>query len=235
MDTSAEWYGIDPPFPSGIFGDEKLVAGAYINGGIFPLCGGEIAKAAFDNGLEEYGLSTLSQYAEMVEASGETYLWYFPDGTASSVETSTSPEATATDGWGASSMLFALIEGLAGIDDRGHSFEHLSLSPRWIAAGEDEASVELTYAASGVGGRYRFEHEADMGRIQVKVDFPFRSLDVRVLLPAGPSHSLLVWMASVSRVLIETAGDSRYAVFRTVHRDAPGEEAAFTVQYGIAS
>ena len=32
----AEWFSIDPPFPDGVFGDEKLVGGAYVNGGIMP-------------------------------------------------------------------------------------------------------------------------------------------------------------------------------------------------------
>ena len=39
----AEWFSIDPPFPDGIFGDEKLLGGAYVNGGIMPLVGGELA------------------------------------------------------------------------------------------------------------------------------------------------------------------------------------------------
>lgn len=30
---------VDLPFPDGIFGDEKLIAGAYCNGGIMPLVG----------------------------------------------------------------------------------------------------------------------------------------------------------------------------------------------------
>jgi len=35
----AEWFSIDPPFPNGIFGDDKLKKEAYINGGIMPLGG----------------------------------------------------------------------------------------------------------------------------------------------------------------------------------------------------
>ncbi|HDL18946.1 MAG TPA: hypothetical protein ENH29_07815, partial [Bacteroidetes bacterium] len=62
----AEWFGIDPPFPDGIFGDEKLSGGAYINGGIFPLTGGELSRAAFEHGFEEYGLQTLEQYRTMI-------------------------------------------------------------------------------------------------------------------------------------------------------------------------
>ncbi|HYE57733.1 MAG TPA: hypothetical protein VD948_04475, partial [Rhodothermales bacterium] len=127
----APWYSIDPPFPVGFFGDDKLVVGAYINGGIFPLVGGELALAAFNNGREAYGVETLTTYADMVERTGETYLWYFHDGTPSSVDTSTSPEAMPTDGWGSSAMLMSLVEGLAGVRDQSHSFSEVSLAPRW--------------------------------------------------------------------------------------------------------
>ncbi|MGE5315732.1 MAG: hypothetical protein ACM3Q4_13650, partial [Acidobacteriota bacterium] len=44
VDTFAEWFSIDPPFPAGIWGDEKIVKGMYCNGGIMPLVGGEIAR-----------------------------------------------------------------------------------------------------------------------------------------------------------------------------------------------
>jgi hypothetical protein len=98
----AEWFSIDPPFPDGVFGDEKLVGGAYVNGGIMPLVGGELAKAALENGFEEYGVDILRRYHALVAENGESYLWYFPAGTPASVETSTSPQAEPTDGWGSS-------------------------------------------------------------------------------------------------------------------------------------
>ncbi len=50
----AEWYSIDPPFQSG-FGPP----GEYVNGGIMPLVGGELARGAFDHGFETYGLDIL--------------------------------------------------------------------------------------------------------------------------------------------------------------------------------
>ncbi|MBI4879186.1 MAG: hypothetical protein HY812_05940, partial [Planctomycetes bacterium] len=71
----AEWFSIDPPFPDGIFGDERLVAGAYVNGGIMPLVGGELARAAFEHGREEYGVDTLARYFELIVPRGESYLW----------------------------------------------------------------------------------------------------------------------------------------------------------------
>jgi hypothetical protein len=118
----AEWFAIDPPFPDGIFGDGRLVGGASYNGGIMPLVGGELARAAFEHGLEAYGVEILQQYHGLISAKGETFLWYFPDGTACGVETSPSREALPTDGWGSSAMLWALVEGLAGVVDNGRGF-----------------------------------------------------------------------------------------------------------------
>jgi hypothetical protein len=179
----AEWFSIDPPFPDGIFGDEKLVSGAYCNGGIMPLVGGELARAAFDHGFEEYGVDILRRYFALASERCETYLWYFPDGTPSGLDSSTSPEALPTDGWGSSAMLWALVEGLAGIVDAGLAFDALSLSPRWLAAGVEEAEASAGYGSSKRGVGYQFRRVADGIAITVEGD----AADVRlhVLLPAG--------------------------------------------------
>ncbi|MFH1998645.1 MAG: hypothetical protein ABIK28_03145 [Planctomycetota bacterium] len=177
----AEWFSIDPPFPDGIFGDEKLKKGAYVNGGIMPLVGGELARAAFEHGFEEYGVQILRRYHEMISAKGETYLWYFPDGAHSTVETSTSPDAMPTDGWGSSAMLYAFIEGLAGIRDEHKRFEKATLSPRWPAAGVDYAEVRAGYVCSGASLHYLYECRQD--HIYLKVTSPPQELPVHLLLP----------------------------------------------------
>lgn len=181
----AEWYSIDPPFPDGIFGDEKLVKGAYVNGGIMPLVGGELAKAAFDHGFEEYGVDILNRYYSLIAEKGETYLWYFPDGSPSSVDTSTSPDAEPTDGWGSSAMLFALLEGLAGIEDRGKGFDKIKLSPRWPAAGVDKAEVRASYESSGRWIGYQYSKVRNKICIDVNTDSPESIF--HVLLPRGSS------------------------------------------------
>jgi len=177
----AEWFSIDPPFPDGIFGEKKLKEGAYINGGIMPLVGGELAKAAFDHGFEEYGVDILRRYFEMINRTKETYLWYFPDGTPSSRETSTSPEATSTDGWGSSAMLYALFEGLAGVEDRQKLFQSAKLSPRWTAAGISEAEVRVCYANSLAEIGYSYRVKADC--LYLEVECSRSELDFHVLLP----------------------------------------------------
>lgn len=185
-DTSqafAEWFSIDPPFPDGIFGDEKLIKGAYVNGGIMPLVGGELARAAFEHGFEEYGVDILKRYAAMIAEKGESYLWYFPDGRPSTRESSTSPEASPTDGWGSSAMLYALIEGLAGIQDQSTLFKKVKLSPRWSAAGIKCAEVQVRYAASGTFFGYSYVLKPDSFALGVRTKNS--SADFHVLLPEG--------------------------------------------------
>ncbi|MBE0461530.1 MAG: hypothetical protein IBX60_07845 [Candidatus Aminicenantes bacterium] len=181
-DAFAEWFSIDPPFPDGIFGDDKLKRGAYVNGGIMPLVGGELAKAAFDHGFEEYGVDILRRYYQMISRNNETYLWYFPDGTAASVETSTSPEAEPTDAWGSSAMLYALEEGLAGVEDKLKLFGSAKISPRWLAAGIHNAEVHVSYESSGASLGYDYSFRGgdillDLNSIESDVLF-------HVLLPS---------------------------------------------------
>ncbi len=158
-------------------------AGAYVNGGIMPLVGGELARAAFEHGFEAYGAGILAKYHAMVSAKGEAYLWYFPDGRPSSVETSTSPEAQPTDGWGSSAMAWALVEGLAGVVDCGRTFDTVRLSPRWEAAGVDAADVSVGYAASGASMEYRYQRRQD--RITLEVTAAGAQVQWHVLLPEG--------------------------------------------------
>ena len=188
-DAFAEWYSIDPPFPDGVFGDEKLVAGAYVNGGIMPLVGGELAKAAFDHGFEAYGVDILTRYHALVSEKGESYLWYFPDGTPASVETSTSPEAQPTDGWGSSAMLYALLTGLAGVEDRGRCFDQVRFSPRWPAADVEEAQVRTRYESSGASFGYTYSRGA--GGIDLAVGASGSEVSFHVLLPPGASPGSL--------------------------------------------
>ncbi len=178
----AEWFSIDPAFPEGIFGDDLLKTGAYCNGGIMPMVGGELARAYFHHGFEAEGVATLKRYYDLMSANNETYLWYFPDGTASSEETSTSPDATPTDGWGASSMLYGFIEGLVGIEDRYKLFEKSRIMPRWLSAGIDHADVRTGYEASGRSIGYEYSY-SDKG-ISLELECEKTEAQVHLMIPA---------------------------------------------------
>jgi len=204
----AEWFSIDPPFPGGIFGEKKLVAGSYVNGGIMPLVGGEIARAAFIHGLESYGVDTLRQYAQMIAETGETYLWYFPDGTPSTVETSTSPDAMPTDGWGSSAMLYAFVEGLCGVIDKHKLFEKLELAPRWLAAGIHSAQVQVGYA-SGAGVAYDFQYKPEENRLLLDIRAP-GSVQLHVLLPDGREVQSVEFNGKAAAYQVRKVERSRY-------------------------
>jgi hypothetical protein len=180
---AADWVSVDPPFPAGVFGEAKLIPGTYCNGGLMPLVGGELARAAFEHGREAYGVAQLLRYEELTRGN-ETYLWYFPDGRPSSIETSTSPDASPTDGWGSSAMLYALVEGLAGVVDTSSLFRDVRLSPRWAAAGCAEVTCAVSYAASGAGLAYDYRH--DEGKRLVSLGIRAKAnVDLHLLLPPG--------------------------------------------------
>jgi hypothetical protein len=177
----AEWFSIHPPFPDGIFGDEKLVAGAYCNGGIMPLVGGELAKAAFETGFEKYGANILKKYYDLISQKGESYLWYFPDGTHSSVETSTSPDATPTDGWGSGAMLYAFTEGLVGVQDKLKEFKSIRFTPRWEAAGVKDAEALIEYPASGAYIKYKYL--SSYKSLKLEIEGTPENIDLELYLP----------------------------------------------------
>jgi hypothetical protein len=216
----AEWFSMDPPFPDGIFGDEKLVGGAYANGGIMPLVGGELAKAAFDHGFEDYGVDILTRYHKLISEKGESYLWYFPNGTPASVETSTSPEAQPTDGWGSSAMLWALTGGLAGIEDLGKEFDTVKLSPRWPAASVEEAEIGLTYAHSGTG--FGYTYRSGPARIKMVVDAPGSDVSFHLLLPPGAEPQSVTVGGTDTPFRIRRVRESHYLdFFAVLHGETP--------------
>jgi hypothetical protein len=176
----AEWFSIDPPFPSGIFGDYKLSGGAYCNGGIMPLTGGELARAALEYGYEQYGIDILMRYYDLISRNGETYLWYFPDGKPSTVERSTSPEAKPTDGWGSSAMLYAFVEGLVGIQDKDKLFKRVRVCPRWTAAGIEKAEVNVDYKSSGAYVKYIYSQTAEKMTIKLSGSYEYIQLSLPV-------------------------------------------------------
>jgi hypothetical protein len=205
----AEWFSIDPPFPAGAFGDEKLVPGAYCNGGIMPLVGGELARAYLESGFEKEGVDTLLQYHGMIADKDETYLWYFPDGSASSVETSTSPDAMPTDGWGSSSMLFGFMEGLVGVQDQGCMMDAVKISPRWVAASLSSAEVSVGYAASGACLEYAYRERTD--GISLDIETVHTAAQIHLLLPEGAQIASVSNNGDAMEFTESSVENSRYA------------------------
>lgn len=166
----AEWYALEPPYPQ--FG--PYPAGAYINGGVAGFVAGELAKAAFSHGREEYGADVLRRVGELVERDGFLGFLYRRDG---------SDQGGGPAGWSAAAVLSAMVEGLAGITDEAGLYREVAVSPRFAAAGVSSAQVVLTYGPSDAYVGMRYRHEPDAVWIEL-TGSPSR-IRLRPLLPRG--------------------------------------------------
>jgi hypothetical protein len=84
------------------------------------------------------------------------------------------------DGWTAS-VVYALIEGLAGVKDRGVAFNRTALSPRWESANVRKADVSVRYPSSEGYCAYRYLME--QGRFSIEFTGCAESFDLEILLP----------------------------------------------------
>ena len=230
----AEWYSIDPPFPAGLFGLNGHLGerpGEYVNGGIMPLVGGELARGAFRYGDESYGFDILYRYDELLRRTGATYLWYYPTGGIAPAN-----EFLPTDGWGSSAMFGALIEGAAGVEEAGLTYNAATLSPRWLAAPRDrvtQAYAVARYAASNGYAAYtwRYEPAAKPGneaRLTLEATSSGDTLRLRVLLPPTAKEVRAVLLnGQPVAPQIETLGTSRYV---TVSANGPVVTVQVTVR-----
>lgn len=214
----AEWWSIDPPFPSGSFGlagRQGENPGEYVNGGIMPLVGGELARGAFRYGSEAYGFDIVQRYYQMVKNTNATFLWYNPTGGAGIA----SEDTLSTDGWGSSAMFGALLEGGAGVEDSGIKYSDVTLSPRWaVDPTINEAYVVARYAASDGYVAYRWQHFPDPKKrnrfyLNVEATGSGKAIKLRLFIPSTTKQvvSTIVNGQAVN-ASIEQIGLSRYLV-----------------------
>jgi hypothetical protein len=209
----AEWFSIDPPFPPGSFGlagRTGELPGTYVNGGIMPLVGGELARGAFRHGNESYGFAILDHYWQRMLSRGRTFLWYRPDG----AEGVGSDQTVEHDAWGTGAMLAALIEGAAGIEDNGAALRDVTLSPRWGAAGLGSAYAVARYPASD--GYVAYAWSQGPGVINLQVTGSAERLRLRLLLPPEARGRITATVnGGAVPHTVETVRASRYAVLET--------------------
>ncbi|MFO7166780.1 MAG: hypothetical protein DIU80_002015 [Chloroflexota bacterium] len=209
----AEWFSIDPPFPPGSFGlagRTGELPGQYVNGGIMPLVGGELARGAFRHGNETYGFAILDHYWQRMLSRGRSFLWYRPDG----AEGVGSDQTVPFDAWGAASMLAALVEGAAGIEDSGLAFSSVTISPRWAAVDVSGAYAAARYPASAGYAAYTWSRAANA--IGLEASSSADHMRLRLLLPAEARGSVRVTLnGSPVAHTVETVRASRYVVLET--------------------
>jgi hypothetical protein len=178
LNSFAEWFGIYPPVRPH-FADYQ--PGSYMNGGVNTIVGGELAKAAFQHGMEEYGVDILNRMLALIRKhKGDLPVAYKPDGTV---------DEGIPDNWGQAAVMSALVEGLAGVVDKGQLFNAVELSPRWIAAGRNNVEVSVAYGPTKKFVKYNLAHNASRKTIKLKISGDPQRYDVRILLPPGNSNA----------------------------------------------
>jgi hypothetical protein len=175
-----------------------------------PLVGGELARGAFRNGNETYGFAILDHYWQRMLSKGRTFLWYRPDG----AEGVGSDQTIATCPWGTASMLAALVEGAAGIEDNTAAFRDVTVSPRWTAAGVPGAYAVARYPA-GDGYLAYLWGQAKNG-LDLQLSGSAERLRLRLLLPAHVKGRVKVTLnGQPVPHMLETVRASRYVTVAT--------------------
>ncbi len=174
----AEWFSIDPPYEK--FHTRK--PGEYVNGAVSPFTAGELAKAAFDNGYEEYGWSIIERFMTLAERDNTVYFLYYPD---SSPQPDGGPSA-----WGAAALINACDEGLAGIKDMGVNYDEIYFSPKFPVTDYEELRYFTGYEVSGalVDLRYIIREEG----MRYDMYSPAKKIDAHILLPKGKKCTRLL-------------------------------------------
>lgn len=195
----AEWFTVDPPYET-FRGYKK---GRYVNGALSPFTAGELAKAAFDNGYEEYGWSILTRFISLVKRDGTVYFLYDPDLTPQ-------PEG-GPSAWGAAALLYAVDEGLAGITDLDTGYKKIFFSPKFPVTHYTElryiTGYELTDTKVDVG--YILKDEG----MRYDIESPAGEIRAHILLPAGKTCREVRVDSRRQDFVLSYTGDSRYADF----------------------
>jgi len=203
------WWSLQPGYPDrlGYWKDAFRLQGGYANGGLMPWVGGELCRAALQNGRESYGVELLRQYAGHLRKTGGAQVWYFPDGTPGF---RTNNEVNYA-GWGMAQWVQALVEGLAGIRDQSVVLRNVEVSPRWAATPLRHARATYRYAASA--GYFTYDWTRSAQGIQLDYSGSGETATFHVLLPAKSTPRNVTLDGKPLTSTVEEVGPSRYAVF----------------------
>jgi hypothetical protein len=203
-ESVAPWYGIYP-FIYPHFGNYQV--GEYMNGAVLPLVGGELCKAAFQNGYEKYAIEQLLIMQKILEANnGRLPGCANGDGTAQ--------KEAIPDEWGAAAFVSAIIEGLAGVVDKDIKFREVEISPRWYFAGINKTSVTIGYGSDGNQAGYDYLFNAGNKSAEINTRGEFRKFTLRIPLPEKTSTATASLNGKNASVTIEQVNSSKYAVIK---------------------
>jgi hypothetical protein len=96
------------------------------------------------------------------------------------------------DNWAAAAVVYALVEGLAGVVDADVAYRVARVSPRWPAGGTNTARVTIHYPASDGYVAYDYRHDPKKREIALTVTGSGEKAECHVLLPAGVAAATAV-------------------------------------------
>lgn len=198
-DMFAEWFTIDPPYERFF----KYAPGEYVNGAISPFTAAELAKAAFNNGYEEYGMSIINRFMSLVERDGAPYFLYYPD---SKPQPDGGPSA-----WGAASFISAIDEGLAGVNDIGVNYDEIYFAPRFPVTDYTELRYITGYEVSKamVDVRYILEENG----MRYDVCAPAKLIHAHILLPKQKTCKKVFCNGKKTEYTVNKVVNSNYVNF----------------------
>lgn len=88
------------------------------------------------------------------------------------------------NGWSAAAVVYALVEGLAGVVDAGVCYNQVTLSPRWLAAGVSAATVTVRYPASDGYVAYAYRHDPERRALGLVLTGSGEACQCHLLLPS---------------------------------------------------
>ena len=195
----AEWFSIDPPYKD----FKSYKEGQYVNGAISPFTAGELAKAAFNNGYEEYGWDIVSRFIKLVERDNNIFFLYYPDSRPQ-------PEGGPSS-WGAAAFISAVDEGLAGIKNTGVNYDEIEFFPKFPVTHYTELRYITGYELSHtlVDVRYILKEYG----MRYDIISPAKKMSVRILLPKNKKASTFLINGVETDFDIYTIGESEYVSF----------------------
>ncbi len=114
------------------------------------------------------------------------------------------------DMWGAGAVVYALLEGLAGIVDAGRAYDRVRLSPRWPAADVNRVTACAKYPASAGYVRYRYRCDREAGELSLDVTGNAARTELELLLPAGAKAASATVNDTTVSMEINKVEQSRY-------------------------
>jgi hypothetical protein len=165
---------------------------------------------AFDNPHPELAIASLD--FEALETGAK---WMILAATLSDAPAYLPPYHNVSNGmpnnWCAAAVVYALMEGLAGVKDTGVAFDRALIAPRWQAAQVNHAKVVARYGASTGYVGYDYKFDAAAKRLLLEFTTSGENVELAILLPNGAEVGAAALDGAKQQMKHEQIESSKYA------------------------